>query len=265
MKVDDPKGAGRATPVDDVAGAAATLAAAFAASRRAVVFSGAGISTESGIPDYRSPGGIWTRMKPILFDEFLASEAARLEDWRRRFRMSREFKAAEPNAGHRAVARLVGAGRVAAVVTQNIDGLHQRAGAAAERVIEVHGNAHGAACLACGTATTLAAVEAEIAASGRAPACAACGGIVKSTIISFGQPMPAAAMARASEAAADCDLFLAVGSSLVVHPAAGLPLLARSRGARLVILNREPTALDGEADLVLRGPIGAVLGPLAAG
>jgi NAD-dependent deacetylase len=249
--------------IDDVEAAAAALAELLATSRRAVVFTGAGISTESGIPDYRSPGGIWTRMKPILYDAFLASEEARLEDWRRRFRMSRDFHAAEPNAGHRAVARLVDDGVVASVVTQNIDGLHQRAGVPDDLVIELHGNAHGAACLACRHPTTLAAVEAEIDATGRAPACARCGGIVKSTIISFGQPMPADAMARATAEAERADVFLCAGSSLVVYPAASIPIIARRRGARLAILNREPTEMDDAAELVLRGPIGAILGPFA--
>lgn len=248
----------------DPQAASRLLAERFAAAARAVVFTGAGISTESGIPDFRSPGGIWSRMKPIEFAGFLASEEVRLEDWRRRFRMRREFAAAEPNAGHRAVARLVEAGVVAAVVTQNIDGLHQRAGVAEDDVVELHGNGTRAACLDCAAPMSLEAAEAAIAASGRAPRCAACGGLVKAAIVSFGQPMPPSEMARARAASLDCDLFVVVGSSLVVHPAAGFPELARRNGAGLVILNREPTPLDGAADLVLRGAIGEVLGPLAA-
>jgi len=242
--------------------AADALAAAFAAAERAVVFTGAGISTESGIPDFRSPGGIWSTMKPILYQEFLDSEEVRLEDWRRRFRMAASFAAVAPNAGHRAIARLVRDGPVATVVTQNIDRLHQRAGVPHERVVELHGHGTGAACLDCGAETALADAEAAIAATGRAPRCGACGGLVKGAIVSFGQPMPPAAMLRAGEASRDCDLFVVVGSSLVVQPAAGFPLIARRSGARLVILDRAATALDAEADLVLRGPIGEILGPL---
>jgi NAD-dependent deacetylase len=251
--------------LEDVQTAAAALAGALAASERAVVFTGAGISTESGIPDFRSPGGLWSRMTPITFDDFLGSEETRLEDWRRRFRMARDFAGVEPNAGHRAVVRLMAEGPVASLITQNIDRLHQRAGAPAERVVELHGHATGAACLDCEAPMTLAAAAAEIETTGRAPRCAACGGLVKAAIVSFGQPMPPRAMAAAKAACLDCDLFVVAGSSLVVFPAAGLPALARRSGARLVILNREPTDLDGEADLVLRGAIGDILGPLAGG
>jgi len=249
--------------VADPQAASALLAEAFAAATAAVVFTGAGISTESGIPDFRSPGGIWSRMRPIEFADFLASEEIRLEDWRRRFRMRREFAAAMPNAGHVAVAGLVAAGRVAAVVTQNIDGLHQRAGVAEERIVELHGNGTRAACLDCAAAVDLDAAEAAIAATGRAPRCAACGGLVKAAIVSFGQPMPAAEMARARAASLACDLFVVAGSSLVVQPAAGFPALAQRNGARLVILDRQPTPLDAAADLVLRGAIGDILGALA--
>lgn len=250
---------------EEVDAARARLGELIAEASRIVVFTGAGISTESGIPDFRSPGGIWSKVTPILFDEFVASEEKRLEDWRRRFKMAREFADVVPNAGHRAIAALVASGRVGAVITQNIDRLHQRAGARHETVVELHGNAFGAACLACGLETTLAAAERTIAETGRAPRCTACGGIVKSTIISFGQPMPADAMRRAQAEARDCDLFLAIGSSLVVYPAAGIPILAKQAGARFAILNRETTELDPLADAVLRGGIGDILGPFALG
>lgn len=248
---------------DEVAAARARLGELVADASRIVVFTGAGISTESGIPDFRSPGGIWSKVTPILFDEFVASEEKRLEDWRRRFKMARDFSQVAPNAGHRAVAAMISSGRAGAIITQNIDRLHQRAGAPDDSVVELHGNAFGAACLECGQPTTLAAAETTIAETGRAPRCAACDGIVKSTIISFGQPMPGDAMRRAQAEARACDLFLAVGSSLVVYPAAGIPLIAKQAGARLVILNREPTEHDPLADAVLRGGIGDILGPFA--
>ncbi len=250
---------------DEVDAARARLGDMIAEASRIVVFTGAGISTESGIPDFRSPGGIWSKVKPILFDEFMASEETRLEDWRRRFRMAREFAEVAPNAGHRAIAALLATGRAATVITQNIDRLHQRAGAPDDAVVELHGNAFGAACLECGLEMTLAAAERTIAETGRAPRCTACGGLVKSTIISFGQPMPADEMRRAQAEARACDLFLAIGSSLVVYPAAGIPVLAKQAGARFVILNREATELDPLADAVLRGGIGDVLGPFALG
>lgn len=247
---------------DETAAARTRLGELVSEASRIVVFTGAGISTESGIPDFRSPGGIWSKVKPIYFDEFVAEEEKRLEDWRRRFKMAREFAEVKPNAGHRAVASLVAIGR-GVVLTQNIDRLHQRAGVAEDAVIELHGNAFGAACLDCGTPSTLAEAERTIAETGRAPRCTACGGIVKSTIISFGQPMPQEAMRRAQTEARDCDLFIAVGSSLVVYPAAGLPMIAKQAGARLVILNREATELDPFADAVLRGGIGDILAPFA--
>ena len=227
---------------------------------RISVFTGAGISTESGIPDFRSPGGVWSRERPIPFDEFLASEAARRETWRRRFALEPILCAARPNRGHAAVAALVAAGRTEAVVTQNIDGLHQAAGVPDAQVIEVHGNTTWAACLECGRRHEIADLAAGFAADQRAPRCAGCGGLVKTATIAFGQAMPAAAMARAEAAMTAAELCLVVGSSLVVWPAAGLPVAAKRAGAVLAIVNRTPTPLDEMADLVLRGEIGAVLG-----
>jgi NAD-dependent deacetylase len=240
----------------DVAEAGRALAEAFSAARRAVVFTGAGISTESGIPDFRSPGGIWSRMQPVTFEEFLASEEARLEDWRRRFGMVRLIAGCEPNAAHRAVGRLAGdGGCVAMVITQNIDGLHTRAGVPPARLVELHGTTDHAACLDCGERMEIAEAELVVDTEGRAPRCRACGGLVKAAVISFGQMMPEEEMQRAMEASVEADLFVAAGSSLVVYPAAAFPQIAREAGARLIIANREPTDQDGTADLVLRTPL----------
>ena len=232
--------------------------------RNAVVFTGAGISTESGIPDFRSPGGVWSRMAPIQFDDFVRSEEMRREAWRRKFETDRDISVAEPNRGHRAVASLVSRGVVSCVITQNIDGLHQRSGIPEERVVELHGNTTYARCLDCHRRYELAPIRAAFESDGTLPVCEACGGLVKAATISFGQSMPEAAMRRAEEATLACDLFIAVGSSLVVFPAAGFPVLAKRNGATLVIVNREPTDLDDFADLVINDEIGPTLG-LATG
>jgi len=238
----------------------ADLAQAIARSRRAVAFTGAGISTESGIPDFRSPGGIWTRMAPIDFADFLASEEARRETWRRRFAMDETFRSAMPNRGHRAVAELVRRGKVAAVITQNIDGLHQASGIAEDQVIELHGNSTYAHCLDCKARYELDTLRADFERDGTAPLCGACGGFVKTATISFGQAMPAEPMRRAETETLAADLFIVAGSSLVVYPAAEFPELAKRNGVTLVIINREPTGLDGIADLVLNRAIGQTLG-----
>jgi NAD-dependent deacetylase len=223
-----------------------------------VPFTGAGISTECGIPDFRSPGGLWTKNRPIPFDEFVASAAARDESWRRRFAMQPQFGAARPGRGHLALASLYRSGKVPAVVTQNIDNLHQASGIAAEDVVELHGNTTYATCLACDVRYELDWVRERFDADhGRAPDCD-CGGHIKTATVSFGQAMPVQAMRRAEELTLSCDLFLAIGSSLVVWPAAGFPLLAKRNGAALVIVNREPTEFDDTADLVVRHDIGAV-------
>ena len=231
-----------------------------AASSRAVVFTGAGISTESGIPDFRSPGGLWTKNQPIDFRDFVASEGARREAWRRKFNMDGVMKAAEPNRGHRAVEKLVRLGTVKSVITQNVDGLHQASGIPDAKVIELHGNTTYARCFECHERYELAPIRVAFEADGTLPICEKCDGIVKTATISFGQSMPEIEMRRAEIEALACDLFLAIGSSLVVYPAADFPALAKRNGARLVILNREPTPLDGFADLVLNDEIGPVLG-----
>jgi NAD-dependent deacetylase len=228
--------------------------------KRVVIFTGAGISTESGIPDFRSPGGIWTKMRPIDFSDFMSSAEARRETWRRRFATDETMRKAEPNRGHRAVATLVSRGKASAVITQNIDGLHQASGVPASRVIELHGNTTYAHCLDCAQRYEIADVREEFERTGEAPNCNACGGFVKTATVSFGQSMPPAAMIRAEEETLASDLFITIGSSLVVYPAAGFPELAARNGARLVILNREPTGLDALADLVLNREIGETLG-----
>lgn len=228
--------------------------------KRVVIFTGAGISTESGIPDFRSPGGIWTKMRPIDFGDFMSSAEARRETWRRRFATDETMRKAEPNRGHRAVATLVNRGKASAVITQNIDGLHQASGVPASRVIELHGNTTYAHCLDCAQRYEIADVREEFERTGEAPNCNACGGFVKTATVSFGQSMPPAAMIRAEEETLASDLFITIGSSLVVYPAAGFPEMAARNGARLVILNREPTGLDALADLVLNREIGETLG-----
>jgi NAD-dependent protein deacetylase/lipoamidase len=232
------------------------------AARVIAPFTGAGISTECGIPDFRSPGGLWTKNRPIPFDEFLASQQMRNEAWRRRFAMDAQFSAAKPGRGHLALASLHRSGKAPGVITQNIDNLHQSSGISAEHVIELHGNNSYATCLDCGKRYELAWVREQFTQTHeQAPDCTDCGGHIKTATISFGQAMPEREMKRAEQLTLDCDLFLAVGSSLVVWPAAGFPLMAKRNGARLVIINREATEFDEIADLVVREDIGSVLSP----
>jgi NAD-dependent deacetylase len=229
---------------------------------RVVVFTGAGISTESGIPDFRSPGGIWSHNRPIDFGEFLASEETRRESWRRKFNVDETMTAARPNAGHRVVAELVRQGKVSTVITQNVDGLHQASGVPDDKVIELHGNTTYASCLDCGQRHELAPIRAAFLRDATLPHCGYCGGIVKTATISFGQAMPEREMLLAERETRACDLFLVLGSSLVVYPAAGFPRVARDAGAKLVIINREPTDQDELADLALHREIGPTLSAL---
>ena len=231
--------------------------------RRIAIFTGAGISTESGIPDFRSPGGVWSKMSPIYFQDFVRSEEKRREAWNRAFSGRAGWTGKAPNAGHFAVARLIASGKARAVITQNVDNLHQAAGVPAGQVIELHGNASYATCLECGLRHELADLKALYKAAGDLPACRECGGIVKTATISFGQPMPQEPMARAEADTLACDLFLVLGSSLVVFPAAGFPQIARQNGARLAIVNRDPTDQDASADLVLHDEIGPVMTSVA--
>jgi NAD-dependent deacetylase len=242
------------------AGEAARLAALIDGCRRAVVFTGAGISTESGIPDFRSPGGLWTKNQPIDFREFQASAETRREAWRRKFTMDEVIVPAQPNRGHRAVEKLVRDGKVRAVVTQNVDGLHQASGIPEDRIVELHGNTTYAKCLDCAMRCELGPLRDYFERHGEVYDCESCGGIIKTATISFGQAMPEEEMRLAELESLACDLFIAVGTSLVVYPAAGFPVLAKRNGASLAILNREPTPLDGHADLVLNAEIGPTLG-----
>lgn len=224
-----------------------------------VFFTGAGISTDSGIPDFRSPGGIWSQTQPVMFDDFVASEDARRKAWQQKLESHRDMSVAEPNRGHLAIAHLNSIGKSPWLITQNIDGLHEKAGFPAEQIIELHGNGTYAKCLDCGKHHKLEPILQAFEADGTLPDCDACGGIVKTATISFGQSMPVAAMQQAEVATRECDLFVAVGSSLQVYPAAGFPVFAKQQGARLVILNRDPTDLDEHADLVLNREIGPAL------
>jgi NAD-dependent protein deacetylase/lipoamidase len=228
-----------------------------ASSQRAVVLTGAGISTESGIPDFRSPGGVWSKYRTVYFDEFLASADGRHEYWRQKCEMHREFADAQPNAGHHVLARWEAAGRIHGVITQNIDGLHQMAGSS--HVLELHGTARQAACLDCTARYEIGPLVEQFLAQNRAPDCPACGGRLKHATISFGQMLPADVLMEATRWAREADLILAIGSSLVVTPAADLPRIAKAHGARLVIINRDPTPLDPFADAILSNPIGQVL------
>ena len=238
------------------------LSALIADAKRIVAFTGAGISTECGIPDFRSPGGLWTQNRPIPFDEFLASRDARNEAWRRKFVLEEKFQMARPGRGHRALARLSATGKLAAIITQNIDNLHQMSGVPDRQIVELHGNGSYATCLDCDERYELDWVKERFTASGGlAPDCPACSGPVKSATISFGQAMPAQQMRLAERATRSADLFLVIGSSLVVWPAAGFPVMAKRNGARLVILNRESTDQDRFADLVVHDDIGDTLEP----
>lgn len=240
------------------------LRALLAASQRAIVFTGAGISTESGIPDFRSPGGVWSKMTPIYFQDFIASEEMRKESWRRRFSNTDGWNNAKPNRGHLIVAQLVAQNKVSSVITQNVDNLHQVSGVPDDKVIELHGNATYAKCLQCLKRIELATLEVEFRASGTVGPCT-CGGIIKSATISFGQSMPQEKMQLAAAETELCDLFIVLGSSLVVFPAADFPAHAKRNGAKLVIVNRDPTDLDDMADLVIHDGIGDTLTAAVAG
>jgi NAD-dependent deacetylase len=241
-----------------------SLHEAVLASRNLVIFTGAGLSTESGVPDFRTPGSPWMANKPIPFEAFVASAEARREAWRRKFTMDDSFAGAKPSPVHHLLADVMRESRALGLITQNIDGLHQQAGTPAEKLVELHGNGTYATCLDCGLRHELHIIRPAFETTGRAPLCSECDGPVKSATISFGQRMPEAAMRQADAWARRADLFLVIGSSLVVHPAAQLPLVAKACGAALVIVNREATPLDAAADLVVRGEIGAAFSGLAA-
>ncbi len=224
-----------------------------------VVFTGAGISTEAGVPDFRSPNSPWRVHTPIPFQDFIADEAARREAWRRKFTMDDVYRDVGPGATHRFVAEGVASGQVRRVVTQNIDNLHQRSGIPDETIIELHGNGSYARCMQCERRHEIATIRAVFERDGTPPPCEACGGIVKSATISFGQKMPLDAVRQAALDMKSADGIIILGSSLVVRPAADLPVMAAEAGARLLIINREKTSLDGLAECVIRGDLPAVL------
>ena len=230
-----------------------------AGASRIVGFTGAGISTESGVPDFRSPNGVWARNRIVDFQEFVSSEAGRVEYWRQKAAAWPAMRDARPNAGHHAFVELHRQGRLEALITQNIERLHQRSGLPADKVLELHGTTTEAVCLTCGDRIASDEACRRIAGGERAPRCRPCGGLLKPATVSFGQALPRDVLRRAQTAVETCDLLLAVGSSLVVEPAASLPRAAGRAGARLIIVNRDPTPLDGMADAVVRGEIGAVL------
>jgi NAD-dependent deacetylase len=244
---------------DRVAGYIARFRELVRSSHRIVVFTGAGISTESGIPDFRGPNGVWNTQTPIDFSDFVASEEVRRESWSRKFSGEGKMDKAEPNAGHRAITSLVHAGKVTHIITQNVDGLHQKSGTPDDCVIELHGNASYATCLDCHKKYELADIRVKFINDGTIPYCDECSGIVKTATISFGQAMPVIEMQKAEAASLACDLFIAIGSSLVVYPAAGFPQLAKQNGSKLVILNEQDTDLDPLCDLVLHEQIGPTL------
>ena len=242
------------------------VAAWLSDSRSTMVLTGAGVSTESGIPDFRGPSGIWTRdpasERLSNIGYYVANPEIRRESWRRR--LDHPAWGAKPNAAHRALAELEAAGRLELLVTQNIDGLHLAAGSSPERLVEIHGTIRETACLACGDRRPMRETLARVQAGEEDPACERCGGILKSATISFGQNLDPGLLARAEEAAATAELFLAVGTSLTVYPVARLPEIALDAGARLVIVNAEPTPLDDLADAVIRGQAGEMLTALVA-
>jgi NAD-dependent deacetylase len=230
-------------------------------SNRAIAFTGAGISTESGIADFRSPGGVWSRYQPVLFRDFLSSEDARRQYWQMKKEGYYELKRAKPNDGHLVLARLEAAGKLIAVITQNIDGLHQDAGS--RRVLELHGTSRYCLCLGCNARLDPDDIQKRLEAGEEIPLCDRCGGLVKSATISFGQSLPADVLTEAFDLSMSTDLVLALGSSLVVEPAASIPLQAKNNGAKLVIINNTETPLDGLADVVIRQSIGATLSQVA--
>jgi NAD-dependent deacetylase len=225
-------------------------------------FTGAGISTESGIPDYRGPGGVWERNAPPTLNDFRDNPETRRQYWAERRERYPALLDTQPNAGHLALARLQSAVCLSYVITQNIDGLHQKAGSNPERTIELHGTAHRVQCLDCGASWPADQIQGRLDRE-PLPSCEICGGMIRAATVLFGQPMPDQALRRAFAVARSTDLMLVVGSSLVVQPAARLPEIAVASGARLAIVNNEPTALDSLADVVVRSSAGAVLSALA--
>jgi NAD-dependent deacetylase len=234
-------------------------AAIVAAAGKVVVFTGAGVSTESGMPDFRSPGGIWTKYQPIMFQDFMASEEMRRESWRRGRETYHLFADVEPNPAHHAIAELERMGKLDCVITQNIDNLHQRAGSSPERVIELHGTAMYVVCLDCNKRWPRAEIQQWLETGVEIPMCDECGGIMKSATVSFGQPMPEKETAEAERRSRRAEVFIVVGSSLVVFPAAHMPMIAKQNDAKLVIINLGETSFDDHADVLIRARAGEAM------
>lgn len=230
-----------------------------ASAAKIVVFTGAGISTESGIPDFRSPGGIWTKYQPIMFQDFMASEEARRESWRRSKETYHLFADVEPNDAHHAIAELERMGKLDCLITQNIDNLHQKAGSSPETVIELHGTAMYVVCMSCGKRWPRAEIQEWLEEGVEVPYCDECGGIMKSATISFGQPMPEEETAEAQARSEQAEAFIVVGSSLVVYPAAQMPMMAKQSGAKLIIVNLGETSFDMYADVLIRSKAGKTM------
>jgi len=223
-----------------------------------VIFTGAGISTESGIPDFRGPQGVWKTNTPIYFQDFIGSEEVRTKSWERKFSGQDIIRKAKPNIGHLAVAEILNKHESAYLITQNVDNLHQDAGVPDNKITEIHGNASYASCLDCGIRYELKPIKKDFLENRTVPYCDSCGGIIKTATISFGQSMPEEGMQMAQRKTLGCDLFITIGTSLVVYPAAGFPKLAKEIGANLIIINNEPTDFDHIADLVIHEQIGRV-------
>jgi NAD-dependent deacetylase len=236
------------------------FAAKIRQSDQIVAFTGAGISTESGIPDFRSPGGIWTRYRPVTFQEYMSSEAARIEAWKRRLDGWEQYKHAKPNVGHYFVQSLSVKEKLIGLITQNVDGLHSKAGLPDDKIVELHGSNRKILCTSCGKAFEPETVINRLVGDFSSPKCDDCGGIRKSATVSFGQAMPEHAMRQAQEWTEQAEIFVVMGSSLQVQPAASFPLLAKRNGALLAIVNREEGPLDDVADFVHNGAIGEFCG-----
>lgn len=233
-------------------------------SRAIVFFTGAGISTESGVPDFRSPGGVWTKYQPVLFQDFLASESARIQHWQLKKATYELFKTVKPNIGHYAICEFEKRGQLLGLITQNIDGLHKIAGTSEDKLIELHGTDRLVTCLQCAKRYEPVDVYENLGEDFTAPTCDDCGGFLKSANVSFGQSMPVVAMQRAQTWSEQAEVFIVVGSSLQVQPAASFPVIAKRSGALLAIINREPTPLDDLADFVHNGAIGEFFRRLSA-
>jgi NAD-dependent deacetylase len=221
-----------------------------------VFFTGAGISTESGVPDFRSPGGVWSKYQPVLFHDFLASEPARIQHWRLKKATYELFKTVRPNLAHYAICEFEKRGQLLGLITQNIDGLHKIAGSSEEKLVELHGTDRLVTCLECGKRYETADVYEDLGDDFTPPTCGECGGFLKSANVSFGQSMPLEAMQRAQSWSEQAEIFVVLGSSLQVQPAASFPVIAKRGGALLAIVNRDPTPLDDVADYVYHGGIG---------